>query len=375
MKILSALVFSLCCTAAVFAAPDAAQIYRNTTRYVDFDGETLMYYNTAEFFSLFNTLPNRIGKIMTAMDADAKMVSTVSSAMEIILKSCNLNAIKATAHSQKQFAKTLYLSKSVAYTGKNGVVPGCFDTSKNLNTYKLNDVLAELPFDTVAALKFQYFPGELNDAFEKNLEQCSNAEVKNFFAQARAKAQKDGIAIDKLLASANGNWTIFFAGYSPESFRVTITIPDNDGSITAVLKKHLPPAPQTPDRSFLPPLQQSKMKPAILYLGKQIMIVSDFDRCTKIVRPFSIPPYFANKLPADAASFSFLKISPELIDNLRQMKDIPPEVKPLLDALYPCQAVDAAVVESDGLRSVGVANFSINDLVINLLTTLKNIKR
>ena len=73
MKKLSALVFSLCCTAAVFAAPDAAQIYRNTTRYVDFDGETLMYYNTAEFFSLFNTLPNRVGKIMTAMDADAKM--------------------------------------------------------------------------------------------------------------------------------------------------------------------------------------------------------------------------------------------------------------------------------------------------------------
>ncbi len=375
MKKLSALIFSLCCTAAVFAAPDAAQIYRNTTRYVDFDGNTLMYYNTAEFFSLFNTLPNRIGKIMTAMDADAKLVSTVSSAMEIILKSCNLSAIKATAHSQKQCAKTLYLSKSVAYTGKNGVVPGCFDTSKNLNTYNLNAVLAEFPVDTIAALKFQYFPGELNASFEKNLGSSNNADVKNFFAQTRAKAQKNGIAIDKLLASANGNWSMYVAGNSLETFRIAITIPDNDGSITAVLKKHLPPSPETPDRSFIPPLPDSKMKPAILYLGKQLMLVNDFERCTKIERPFSIPPEFARMLPANAASFSFLKISPELIAALRQMKDLPPQAKLLLDALYPCLAVDAAVVESDAVRSIGVADFSFNDLAMTLLSTLKNIKR
>ena len=375
MKKLSMFVFSLCCIAAVFAAPDAAQIYRNTTRHIDFDGDALMYYNTTELFSLFNTLPNRIAKIITAMDADSKSVNAASSAMEIIFKSCNLSAIKATAYSRKKCAKTLYLSKSFAYTGKNGVVPGCFDTSKNLNTYNLNTVLAELPVDTVAALKFQYFPGEMNAAFEKNIEQCSNAEVKKFFADVRTKAQKEGIAIDKLLASANGNWTIFFAGDSPETFRVTITIPDNDGSITELLKKHLPPSPQTPDRSFIPPLPESKMKPAILYLGKQIMIVSDFDRCTKIERPFSIPPAFAAKLPANAASFSFIKISPELIANLQKMKDIPEQVKPLLYALYPCQAVDAAVVESDGLRTVGVADFSFNDLLINLLSTLKNIRR
>ena len=375
MKKLSTLVFSLCCTAAVLAAPDAAQIYRNTTRHIDFDGDTLVYYNTTEFFSLFNTLPTRIGKIMAAMDADPKRVNAVTSAMDIILKSCNLSAIKATAYSRKKCTPTLYLSKSFAYTGKNGVVPGCFDTSKNLNTYNLNTVLAELPVDTVAAMKFQYFPGELNAAFEKNLELCKNAEVKNFFAKARAKAQKDGIAIDELLASANGNWTLFIAGHSPETLRLTITLPDNDGTITALFKKHLPPSPKTPDRSFLPPLPESKMKPAILYLGKQIMFVSDFDRCTKIERPFSIPPQFTRLLPANAASFSFIKITPELIASLRQMKNIPSEVKPLLDALPLGQAADAAMVESDGLRTIGVADFSFNDLVFNLLSTLKNIKR
>ena len=377
MKKILTLLFSLSCAVTVFAAPDAAQIFRSTTRHVDFDGENLLYLNTTELGTLINKLPAGLGKIGSAALGEKKEdVNTFVCGAEILLKTLNLNALQAVAASEKKYKDDLYVSKSVLYLGKDAALPGLFNTSGFSNNCSLNEALAEMPSDVIAAIKFQFYPGTLYAGLEKNIEVMGDAAIKEMYVTVKSELAQKGIDLKQLLNSAGGTWSIIAAGSSEKDLRVSITIPDNDGTLTAVLKKFLPPGANTPDRSFIPG-PMSKQKPAVLYLDKKIVLVSDAERCAKIERPFSLPADFVRMLPAKAAGFKVVRLSPELIAGLKQMKEVTkePVLQQLIAGLKPGLSFEATQIESDAVRNVTVADFSASDFLVGWFSIINGIKR
>lgn len=376
MKKFQALLFSLSCTVTLFAAQDAAQIFRNTTRHVDFNGENLFYFNSIELGATINALPAHLSKMAVAFEAPADKVNTTRCGANIILKTLNLSALKAIASSEKQYKKDLYLSKTVLYFGKDAQMPGLFNISRFANNCSLNEALAEFPSDVIAAIKFPCYPGDLNTELEKNIGIMGNPEIKMFYAEIRSQLAKNGIDANKLNASIGGNWSIIVAGKSEETLRFTISIPDNDGTLTALLKKHLPPDAATPDRSFIPD-PPPNTRPAILYMGNRVMLVSDAARCAKIERPFALPADFVRMLPANAAGFKVVNLSPELLAGLKQMKFIRknPVALKVVNSLKPGLAFETTLAESDAIRSITAADFSASELLLGIISIINEIKR
>ena len=273
-------------------------------------------------------------------------------------------------------SKRLFLSKSVLYTGKDSALPGLFNTSRYSNSIPLNTALAEFPADVIAAILFPCYPDGLYDELKKNIAASGNAEIKQLYAKAQAEMAAENIDLKTILASAGGNWRIVVAGTNEANLRFTITIPDNTGALTAFFKKSFPVDPKTPDRSFIPDPPKDT-KPAILYLDKQVVLVSDTTLFAKIEKAFALPADFVRMLPANAASFKVLRLSPELIAGLKQMDMLKKEpfTRKLLNSLKPGLAFEATLVENDAIRSITVSDFSANTLLSGLISTLNEIKR
>lgn len=376
MKKFLCLIFSLSCAVTMFAAPDAAQIFRNTTRHVDLDGNNLLYINTTELGSMINALPGNIGKTVSALNEKPENVDNIVKGAEIILKTLNLSALKAAASSEKQYKKDLFLSKSVLYFGKAAALPGLFNTSHYSNDLSLNATLAEFPADVIAAVKFPCYPEGLFNDLEKNIAATGNAKIKKLYAKAKAEIAKENIDTKAILTSIGGNWSIVIAGNSEANLRFTLTIPDNNGALTAYLKKVFPVDPKTPDRSLIQtPFKE--MKPAILYLDKKVVLTSNTDLYAKVEKAFALPADFIRMLPANAASFKVFRLTPELIAGLKKIDELTkePVALKLLNALKPGMAFEATLVESDSVRSITVANFTANDLLMGLINMLNEIKR
>lgn len=376
MKKFLCLLFSLSCAVTMFAAPDAAQIFRNTTRHVDLDGNNLLYINTTELGSMINALPGNIGKTVSALNEKPENVDNIVKGAEIILKTLNLNALKAAASSEKQYKKDLFLSKSVLYFGKAAALPGLFNTSHYSNDLSLNATLAEFPADVIAAVKFPCYPEGLFNDLEKNIAATGNAKIKKLYEKAKAEIVKENIDTKAMLTSIGGNWSIVIAGNSEANLRFTLTIPDHNGALTAYLKKVFPVAPKTPDRSLIQtPFKE--MKPAILYLDKKVVLTSNTDLYAKVEKAFALPADFIRMLPANAASFKVVRLTPELIAGLKKIDELTkePVALKLLNALKPGMAFEATLVESDSVRSITVADFSADDLLMGLLNMLNEIKR
>ena len=119
------------------------------------------------------------------------------------------------------------------------------------------------------------------------------------------------------------------------------------------------------------------MKPAILYLDKKVVLTSNTDLYAKVEKSFALPADFVRMLPANAASFKVVRLTPELIAGLKKIDELTkePVALKLLNALKPGMAFEATLVESDSVRSITVADFSANDLLMGLINMLNEIKR
>ena len=376
MKNFLCFIFSFSCAITAFSAPDAAQIFRNTTRHVDLDGSNLFYFNATELGSVINDFPATAGRILSSFDADQEKINTFVNGAEIALKTLNFSALKAAASSEKQYKKDLFLSKSVLYFGKAAALPGLFNTSHYSNDLSLNATLAEFPADVIAAVKFPCYPEGLFNDLEKNIAATGNAKIKKLYEKAKAEIAKENIDTKAILTSIGGNWSIVIAGNSEANLRATVTIPDNNGALAAYLKKVVPVTSETPDRSLIQtPFKE--MKPAILYLDKKVVLTSNTDLYAKVEKSFALPADFVRMLPANAASFKVVRLTPELIAGLKKIDELTkePVALKLLNALKPGMAFEATLVESDSVRSITVADFSANDLLMGLINMLNEIKR
>lgn len=388
MKKISAMFLALCSTMMLYAAPDDAQVYRAATRHIDFDGDSIIYYNSTELFSMLNSLPETGGKIAAAFidPVGHDRIKLVSDAAKILVEALNLDALRAIAWSHKELRSDLHIYKSSCYLGKEAQLPGIFNISGINGNISLQDVLAALPSDLIFAAKMQIMPGKFYGNLMETIQKSDHPQIKNFcnmFIQ--------GVPVDvaKLLNSANGLYTLIIAGETPETFRVSLTIPDRDGTISAELKKVLPPSPQSPGRTVLPcPIGKGQdiLRPEIVYLDKEIMLVSNGARCLETPhRPYALKADFLRLLPASGAGFTFVNLTPKAIASLKSaVAPQIPALTGLFNTLTPANLAEVTRVSPNGIYSIAVADFSIESVyfdfcmklgeIINQMQSAKNVK-
>ena len=360
------------CGVVLCAAPDDAQIYRATTRHIDFDGNFITYYNSTELGELINQIPQVIEKI-SAFDESGKL-KPAACAAELVLKAMNLSALRASAMSQKELKEDLFIYKESYYLGKNAQLPGIFSTAGLNGNLSLQAALATFPADVVFAAQFQMMPGKFHQHLDRTIKNSKHKQIQTV-CEVTCKNTKVDVA--KLLNSANGLYTVIFAGETEDTFRFSVTIPDNDGTIAAELKKQLPPDPKNPNRSrLIVPMKKKReyLKPEIIYLDKQIMVVSSFERCiAKNHRPYALKADFVRQLPATGAGFAVLNITPEFLANLKNLCKDKPVILTLLNTLSPASGAEVVKIAPDGVYSVGVADFSLTAAYFNFSQKLATI--
>ena len=354
------------------AAPDDAQVYRATTRHIDFDGSFLCYYNSTELGQLINQLPQVIEKF-SAFDESGRL-KPAAAAAEMILKAMNLNALRASAFSQKELKSDLFIYKESYYLGKAAALPGIFSTAGQNNDLSLQAALASMPADLIFASQFQLMPGKFFQHVDNTIKSSKHEQIKTVCDMSCPNAKID---IAKLLNSANGLYTLILAGDSEETFRFSLTVPDNDGIISAELKKLLPPDPKNPNRSVIPMQMKKKreyLKPELVYLDKQIILVSSFERCVaKIHRPYALKADFVRQLPANGAAFSVLNITPKTLESLKRLCKDKPVILTLLNTINPASGAEVIKIAPDGVYTVGVADFSFSAAYFNFSQKLATI--
>ena len=108
------------------------------------------------------------------------------------------------------------------------------------------------------------------------------------------------------------------------------------------------------------------MKPELVYLDKQIILVSSFERCVaKIHRPYALRADFVQQLPANGAAFSVLNITPKALANLKNFCKNKPLILALLNAISPASGAEVIKIAPDGVYTVGVADFSFSAAYFN----------
>ena len=185
------------------------------------------------------------------------------------------------------------------------------------------------------------------------------------------------VDVAKLLNSANGLYTVILAGDSKETFLFSVTIPDNDGTLAVELKKLLPPDPKNPNRSIIPATikkNREYFKPEFVYLDKQVILVSSFDRCiAKTHRPYALKADFTRLLPAEGAGFAVMNITPKTLESLKKCCEDKPAVLALLNTLSPASYAEVVKLAPDGVYSIGVADFSITSAYFDFSQKLAQI--
>lgn len=346
------------------AAPDDAQIYRATTRHVDFDGETLCYYNTTELFSLMDSLPKFLGKMLSALNEAPDKQKLVEDSVKLFVDGFNFKAVRAAAWSQKEINPDLYIYKSSTCLGKSAQMPGLFSLAGINGNLSLQGALAMLPADVIFAHQTQLQPGKFYAHLTDLARNSKNPQIAGAENLVNLMLNQQKINLPALLNSASGLYTFIIAGETPETFRFSLTIPDRHGILAATIKKFLPPAPQTPGRSKLP-IPPAKgfefIQPEFVYLEKEVILVSNFDRCLgKIHRSSELRADFLRLLPATGAGFTVLKFTPTALANLKKSYQNQPVIMELLNTLSPASAAEVIRITPDGVQSIGVADFSIS---------------
>ena len=355
---------AVCGTLLLSAAPDDLQIYRATTRHVDFDGNILTYYNTTELFSLLDSLPEFLGKILSALNETPDKQKLIEDSVKLAVDGFNFKAVRATAWSQKEIKPDLYIYKLSNYLGKSAQMPGLFSLAGINGNPSLQGALAMLPSDVIFAHQSQLQPGKFYAHLTALARNSQNPQIAGAENLLNIMINQQKINLPALLNSASGLYTLIIAGETPETFRFSLTIPDRYGLLSAKLKQDLPPVPNAPGRSKLPiPVVKGFefIQPEFVYLEKEVILVSNFDRCLgKIHRSCELRADFLRLLPATGAGFTVLKFTPAALANLKKSFKNQPTIMELLNTLSPASAAEVIRITPDGVHSIGVADFSIS---------------
>lgn len=365
MKFITGLLTAAAAAMCLHAAPGDARIFRNTIRHVDMDGQELLFFNTTGLLSRLNNLPGLVKKCALAIQTPPARADIAAAGTAIAVKTLNFQALQGLASSTKELPGNIWLSKHYSYLGNNLNLPGIFDCRNITNKYTIADELSKLPSDLIFAVKIQLNTQNFYEELSKNIQNSGNAVIQSGFSMLNAMAAQSGSDLKALTTAINGEIFIIIAGSSEKDIRMSLTICDNNGQLSAMLKKFLPPAPGTPDRSIIPPDGAPEfLRPAIFYQGNQVVLVSNVNRPMANGKKFTAPRKFAACIPAAGAGFCAFQLTPELIATLRSFKaGLPLPLQSTLNALKPACAIECRQIERDGIKSTVISDFSYEQIV------------
>lgn len=355
------------------AAPDAAQVFSRTTRYIDMDGNSLLYYNTGELVKLLYQLPAFAANAAKSMDTKPENAQLLKDGGDIIIKLLAPETVKALACSSKELPGNVHIFKDVLYLGNAANQPGLFNVAKFRNDLALDAEFASLPADLICAVKFK---ASIDFAqIDKVINATSNAQIKMYWSMAKTTAAQYGADLNKICEGTSGNVSVVIAGTDENSLRMTVTITDNNGALSTLLKRFLPQNPQAQDRFALPVAGKAKFgTPSVVFQDKKIVLMSDYQRCTKTYPAFKAQAALRRQLPANAAAYSVINLSEAGIAGIKKYLPADSNAAPFVSILKPACVLSASVIERDAIRDITAMNFSIDEMLYEFNLLINKVK-
>ena len=363
---------------SVSAAPDDAQVFRSTTRYVDMDGTGLSYFNTGELMKMTASLPGFFSRITKQLSGNDMYAKVAYDGTGIVLKTLNLNACLASASSLKNLPGGLQIGKGFIYTGKNGSMPGIFSRFNFQNDLETAKVLSSLPSDVLFAMKIKAAPGELFNNLNRNVKASGNEMINGSFSMFLTFAAQSGVDINQVMQSINGDYLFLIAGKDQATLRIMLVIPDTTGAVANILKTRMAKL-QDPARSGvyklkIPKARKFGWQPAAVIRNKEIVLINDIARLDINTPAFVPPAEYLRLLPSKGCNFSVINLSREQIAALRKL----PEKQAKFIKGYdfkPFLAISVGEYAPDGFRETMISDFSWFSAGFNigkLFSTLQN---
>ncbi len=258
--------------------------------------------------------------------------------------------IKSGAASSKEVAPGCWVFKSYLYTGKeNMLLPSIFSAfpakSKQLD-------IAQLPGDTILAFSFDADGETLYNVIINELK--SSPELAQIIGNFEMLAEQKGINISKCMTSMNGNFKFVVAGSSPNNFRISLTIPDKNGTLGAVIRRML----------NLPADTTQTQIPAFFIPVKLNMAAGKVSLQTAAPAPANAgvlgnDPTFRNYISRTGSAgngYFLMNGHSQIVQTARAM--MPPQVKAVVD-LKPFSMLGIFQRQPEGIYSVAAADFSL----------------
>ena len=344
INVLSIVLCGLMIPSLCSAASDKEK-FTTATKYVDFNGEALLYTNTRGIEIFVNEKVPQAVQVFTRKDA--KLDQKVNALVRSLLKIINVSAFQAIASSSVDNLNGTYTAKQFILVDKNAKSILIDPTVKNK---PLN--WASLPADTRIAFK-----SSINLAYAWSI-------IKQEFTNTHPLYPEGAIVLanpmaDNVLSNLYGDMELLLTGTSLDNWAFKVVLPDPNGKITALIKQAM--QAQIKNNMLEIPVNPQLNITVQFFKGKIIATSSPKLLFPQKKKLGSLPLYqkYAKILPKTGAGYIIVDLPQEAFTILERELKAMPEIMELVKIfLQPISIATVVTKENDGFLTVTASNFS-----------------
>ena len=351
---------AIACGVGAAEAPQQRDPYFETAiKHVDVGGELLFYQNTERLTKTFNRVISSLGKITGQDDP------TIQAGFDVTAKLLDLASFKAQTGSSVKLDRRLYACKQFVLVDPNtkSVLSG-----KAFPNTQLDNIMRSLPADTRIAVYTNVNTAYIWARINEEIIASGNTTLIAALARVRDEAQKKGVNIDALAASASGPMMLVVSGKTPVSLKIAIAIADKDNVLSARLRKSFPP--KAGESTY--PIRNLDIFPnaQLVYSEGCVLLASDPSILQKPEKMFGEIPRHAKyiaQLPKTGSGFVVVDIPPKFAEFINSMT--PAEYRQVFRARS-FSLVSVGTGYPEGMGSVTVSSFSVTMIYPHLMNTM-----
>lgn len=347
---------ALACGMALAAADP---YFDATIKHVDQGGEMLDYQNVSSLTVMLN-------KAMAYLAAESGEVEA-QRAVAFFSKLLDITSIKAQAQSSVKIEPMFYVYKGFTFIDPAG---NSILMSRSVRDTELN--FLDLPADTLLAVYANINLGEVWKRVTDEINANPDKEMVKKFNDMLADAKKDGVDINAIAESIDGQIMILIAGENVMAPRIFAAIPDRTGALSAALNRKFPPAAG----SSAYPLPAGDVMPnaQMIYSKNCVLFVSDPKVLEKPAQTLAANPRFAkyaSKIAGKGVGYVVMNIPPQVASFANAMM---PEDAAKMIKVKPFSFAAVNTISENGLGVEIASSFSIPQLPGKFLirTTVKS---
>ena len=344
MNVFSVVLCGLMLPALCSAVTDKEK-FQTTTKYVDFNGESLTYSNTRGIEILLNEkLPQAVSIITKKYPANDQKINAL---LRSIIKLANVSAFQAYAVSSVDNGNGTYTAKQFLMLDKNA--KSIFIDPAAVN--KPLDWLS-LPADTRLAVK-----GNINFGNAWSLIKKEINSTHPIYRETAIVFQNP--MVSEIFENLNGDFELLLTGTTVDHLGFKVVLPDPSGKISALVKQNL--GHMVKNGKIEIPVNP-KLNISILFSKGKIVAVSSPELLAPQGKKLGSQPLYqkyAKILPKNGTGYAVFDLPQEFLTDLEQKLKLMPEIRDLIKVfLKPVSAVSVSTAEKDGCLTVSASNFS-----------------